>query len=93
MRLFSGRVSTPIKGEYRVELAKDRPQILKQFFETENNERFELVYEYNSKASYTPDRIVLSSGERRLVLEMEGIQLDTKLSLPFQIPAGYTLVK
>lgn len=93
VRLFSGRVSTPITGEYRVELAKDRPQILKQFFETENNERFELVYAYNSKASYTPDRIVLSSGERRLVLEMEGIQLDTKLSLPFQIPTGYTLVK
>lgn len=93
VRLFSGRVTEPLNGDYQVELSKDRPQILKQLFQTESNERFELVYEYNSKASYTPDRIVLSSGERVLVLEMEGIQLDAKLSLPFQIPSGYTLVK
>ena len=92
-RVFSGNVTKPAEGYYRVELSSDMLKINCQEFQMEGFDPLKITYQYKNKDAYTPQRIQLASGSRTLNLDLEGVQLDKKLTLPFQIPSGFTLIK
>jgi len=78
---------------YRVGLSTDKSQISFQEFQIEGFDKLKITYQYKNKDSYTPELIRLVAGDRVLNLELEGVQLDKKLTLPFQIPSGFTTIK
>lgn len=92
-RVFSGELDKPAEGLYRVGLSSDNSQIIFQEFEIKELDRVKITYQYKDKERYTPHKIRLVAGSRALNLEFEGVQLDKKLSLPFQIPSGFTTIK
>jgi len=92
-RVFSGELDKPAEGLYRVGLSSDNSQIIFQEFEIKELDRVKITYQYKDKDRYTPHRIRLVAGSRALNLGFEGVQLDKKLSLPFQIPSGFTMIK
>ncbi len=92
-RVFSGYLNYPAKGYYRVGLSTNRSQISFQEFQIEGFDKLKITYQYKNKDSYTPEVIQLVAGDRVLNLELEGVQLDKKLTLPFQIPSGFTSIK
>ena len=92
-RVFSGDLTKPAKGYYRVGLSADKSQISFQEFQIEGFDKLKITYQHKNKDSYTPEVIRLVAGDRVLNLELEGVQLDKKLTLPFQIPLGFTTIK
>lgn len=92
-RVFAGELTTPAKGYYRVGLSTDKSQIGFQEFQIEGFDKLRITYQYKDKDSYTPEVIRLVAGDRVLNLELEGVQLNKKLTLPFQIPSGFTTIK